>query len=1023
MTAEEPVSTNAGDDSEGLFAGIIEYKNLFIILGGLALSLFLTLALYHNKAVPPLKCFGVGSIPLIVGLVWVLGFRQARPKNYDLDLVETSITGKGWKPDQRQLPNPAIEQSEKAELDGSAPNGWFCDGLLVWNAIAKGGFTSKGFSFDVPFLNQASQNVRNNLYAVIRQFLHTLDEKTRVQFYWTCDSDYKDELTAYQAVTEITTNRWSRHIRAERHNRYWQAMLEGKLRRERLVVYVSRPILVDPPLSLSSAELFEHNDKVLEDHSQSYQHTLMTMRSIFESSGVRITPMGDEDHYRHITRCLNPSYITRFGYDPITQFNPELTIQENCWHGEIQGAKNFGFYYDTNFHNIVLLKRRPQHTTRGIIQHLTQLPFLDYSIALNLYPLNVRKEITKAEQSLERVRSSYAANGKHKLVTAKENKEQYIRSLSQGDTYPFAWDFAVHVWAETEPELTSRTRMVEAAINKMDDAQYWTTNTSSPATTKKMWYQTWPGWLWGKYTAQADTGTDKWLADLLPFSSSFTGHLDGAEALYDGPNGSLVGIRTFISDTPQLAAIFGMSRSGKSFTTTDLMSQIAPYFGFQLLIEEGNSYGIYTQTQGNKPIVVHPDGNLTINYLDTHGLPLTQLHLDMAAAFVCKLTASGADGETMLLRKAQLKHAIEELYDGFYEEWASLNPIKVPEVAREAIAVKKYQKEFLPSETMFTEAWLEFKHLLKANDDAAQQILSEVTENEITMFLKDPATERIVRNCVFAYFAPEEYPQHIHLYDKMAEAGDDNADFERIATLMESWNAKALVSGTSTIRLTGNIAHFELGQIPENDSHMRQVAGFLVANYARQHIVTLPRGIRKLVIFEEAARILNIPGGAAVISEFYAQLSKYSACIFSTVQQYAMFKNSPVRPVIMGNSAIKIFMKFEDRQDLEDVAKDIALSEPAKESILRYPRPDHQAEADKWSGFTYHHIDAQYPLCGSVINRVCPAMNFAASTKGTEYDARAKQLKTYDDVVTGIIEEAAKPWKPLPPLSSPPCDR
>jgi hypothetical protein len=27
---------------------------------------------------------------------------------------------------------------------------------------------------------------------------------------------------------------------------------------------------------------------------------------------------------------------------------------------------------------------------------------------------------------------------------------------------------------------------------------------------------------------------DEWLADILPLSSSFAGHLDGAEALYDG---------------------------------------------------------------------------------------------------------------------------------------------------------------------------------------------------------------------------------------------------------------------------------------------------------------------------------------------------------------------------------------------------------------------------------------------------------------------------------------------------------
>jgi hypothetical protein len=46
--------------------------------------------------------------------------------------------------------------------------------------------------------------------------------------------------------------------------------------------------------------------------------------------------------------------------------------------------------------------------------------------------------------------------------------------------------------------------------------------------------------------------------------------------------------------------------------------------------------------------------------------------------------------------KAQLEYAIFDLYDGFYEEWANQNAKKVPEIAREAIAVRKYQKEFSP---------------------------------------------------------------------------------------------------------------------------------------------------------------------------------------------------------------------------------------------------------------------------------------------------------------------------------------
>jgi hypothetical protein len=38
---------------------------------------------------------------------------------------------------------------------------------------------------------------------------------------------------------------------------------------------------------------------------------------------------------------------------------------------------------------------------------------------------------------------------------------------------------------------------------------------------------------------------DSYLADLIPWSATFTGHLKGAEAIYNGARGNLVGIKTF----------------------------------------------------------------------------------------------------------------------------------------------------------------------------------------------------------------------------------------------------------------------------------------------------------------------------------------------------------------------------------------------------------------------------------------------------------------------------------------------
>jgi hypothetical protein len=891
-----------------------------------------------------------------------------------------------------------------------APNGWFANDLIIWNDLNTKGFVSKGYILEVPDLRQASDDIRNNFHNVIRRFLHTLEESTRAQIYWSVDSDYKNELIRYREVTETkVTNSWTRHTRNERFNRYWQRMQQGTLRRERLYIYLSKKITVNPPSTLSGYKLLEHNRKVIGQLVQHFEYHYHILHSLFDAVGCRVIPMKDEDHFRHFARVLNPSYATRFDYDPINQFHPNDTIQQNCWNSGCQGGKNFGFFHDGFYHNLILLKRRPQRTRPGIIHHLTDLPFLDYSITVNLYPKNIRKTIDKEEKSLERVRGSYLSEGKHSLLTAIKVKETKITNLSQGDSYPFDYDFFIHVWASSEEQLISRTRQIEAAVNAMDDAQCWTTNISSAACTKNTWFQSWPGWLWGKYSSHADDGLDTWLADLLPFSSTFTGHLDDAEALYDGTNGNLIGVKNFISGTPQLAVLLGMTRAGKSAYMSDLLSQSESYYDFTLIVEEGLSYGIWTQTQESQPIIVQPDGNITLNYLDTQGAPLTQLQITTAAALVAKMAGNPVDEDKRNLRLAQISQYIEQLYVDSWEEWSSANQKLLPEIARKAAAVYVFQKRHMSPGATFLEAWTEFNDLLNSKNLKALAILENITEVELTRFLKNPETEVLVRNAGFAYYKTNEYPTHDMLQQMMLVAPfseHKREDIDHLATLLAPWNQQKLINGASTVSLTGRVAHFELGYIAESNKQLKEIAGFLIANYGRQHIITLPRRTRKRVIFEEVARTLDVQGGEQLVSEFYAQLSKFNTWIVSIVQQYSRFKNSKIRPIVIGNAKQFFFTKMNDRKDLDDVAHDIDLSETTRETIARYPLPEHLPSNNKYASLTYYHLDAKQPLCGTIQNRVSKEMLYCSSSTGEDFDKRASELKSYNNILEGIIAHA-----------------
>ena len=93
-----------------------------------------------------------------------------------------------------------------------------------------------------------------------------------------------------------------------------------------------------------------------------------------------------------------------------------------------------------------------------------------------------------------------------------------------------------------------------------------------------------------------------------------------------------------------------------------------------------------------------------------------------------------------------------------------------------------------------------------------------------------------------------EFPTHRMLQELMMldPIGADATDLrDRHAALpwCADGNYGCLFDGTSQLSLTGKIAHFELGYIPESAKVLRAAAGFLITNHTRKHIMTLPRAI------------------------------------------------------------------------------------------------------------------------------------------------------------------------------------
>ena len=548
-----------------------------------------------------------------------------------------------------------------------APNGFFVHDLIVFNHLRRGGYVSKGFIFQAPDLTNSPIADLNDFQEQLCLLLASLHENQRLQVQYFCDSDYKAELLRYQQETEQMINPWTKRARNERFSRYYQAMIDRKLRRQCVILYISRPLENVPKIIQTAKAHREYYAALLEQLQTEYEHVHHILDEIFGSAGARVVTMGDADHYRHFLTFLNPSLSERFDYDAVDGFVPELSIQENCWHSEGNGQPDFGFFMDGHYHAVIVLTRWPRTTCPGIIQRLTNLRLLDYTITVNVDPLPVSTEINKEEKEHDRVAGDYASEKKISLLTVMEKKQRKISALMQGQTLPFNALFVIRVWDKSKEGLNAKSAAIKNAINSMNAAQYFESNL--PSTSKNLFFQTWPGWTWGRYACRKMYAEHRYLADMLPVTSTFTGHLATAEAIYDGPQSNLVGIQTFSgkgdSKTPQHAILLGMSGAGKSVSVCDLLTQTEGYFAYTVIIEEGLSYGIYTQTvdENARPIIIHPDGDLTINYLDTKGLPLTPDHLSAATALVARMIGISQQEDKQMLRQAQIAKYLNLLYE------------------------------------------------------------------------------------------------------------------------------------------------------------------------------------------------------------------------------------------------------------------------------------------------------------------------------------------------------------------------
>ena len=833
-------------------------------------------------------------------------------------------------------------------------DGYFVDNLLIFGGLGDRGYSSKGYQISALSIENASTATLNRLEDELRILLRSIPGNTRLQVRWTVDSDYRESLLGYYRHTESSArNEATRNARNRRFVTYWDAMESHRLRRERIHLYFSSAIEARPrDASTYGAKL--HG--LLAACKSAHAEIENTMAPIVSHLGGTMKPLTDHGHYCEFLRFFNPSLIAQSGAFDESNFDPLQSILSNCMQSDLTPVTHpTGLYMDGLYHGMLVLQSLPMTTYSGMMRLVTGLDFLGYEVTANIAKLDPAREIEKAESEAKKLERALASNPQTRMRAALELRLARIRRLVSNEIIPFSLQLTIRAWAASPEELSSKLSALRSAISRMEGAR--SCEIAFPTTVRNFFQTTFPGWCWDRYTDHTLYIEDPHLANLLPLSGSTAGDIDDAEAIYEGSNGNLIGIRTFSNISgncwPKHALFTGKTGSGKSLLLADLLAQTDPYFEFTAIIDNGRSHlDYFNSVSGGQSLVIRPNGGVTFNYLDTHGLPLSPHHLSDATAVVQRMIGLDQDLERSRYRGALISRNLELFYRECHREWREKYPDRFRTVARCAALVRQQQA---PEKVVADIAgqWQEWISRFPPGSSEYQELLTEVPNELIEEALKDSNGFRLLE-LSFAFFEPDEFPTHSQFHDwllaTMEGRAADADDLRKLTTLLHPWRADQgrygfILDGTTNISFSQSHLHFELSEIPESAPELRSLVSFLLTNYLRNEVLKRPNSQRKRIVIEELGSFLSMEEGDRIVREFFERMRKYNCWVAAVIQQTECMSQGATSASVLGNQRMTFVLKQSNRLEIERLGKLFALPDVVQHRVAELREPTAQAGA------------------------------------------------------------------------------
>ncbi|HEY4988270.1 MAG TPA: hypothetical protein VII09_00605 [Opitutaceae bacterium] len=903
-------------------------------------------------------------------------------------------------------------------MSRSFPIGWFEQDMLWWgSALDARTCLSRGARVEVPDLRSADNRTILDLRRQNAHLLALIGASSSLQVQWTVEDDFGGDLDAY-AARKRAASPWCRRTCAVRREFYDQRIAEGSLRRERVHVYLGKRcagLTARDVRSIASCEAFLRQSAAGLDSQ-------LRMMGMVHSIG-RWSPMDNAAHAAHLRRFLNPSLARLFpeGIESAPDnLDENRCVRANCLRSDFEAFASGGggergslLCFDGNFHAIFVMRELPRGTRPAMLVPILDAVNRGASVTLGIQPLPVGPEIERLRKEIDELSAFLTDRRAAGVENDIRMRHSRIDSLLSSATIPFNLLFVVRVWADTPEAIAAKSLAMRTALQGIDGAEFLQVNNAAQA--RHLFYETIPGNLGGTYRGWDIYVENHNLADLMPVSSTFSGHLEQAQALYDSPGQSVVGVRLVTPNgTPQHSIAVGVNGSGKSAFLMDLMSQTDGDWAYRFYQEEGMAFVTQAQLCGMRSLLLRESGDSTLNPFDTLGLPLTSATIARVVRTCMKLVGLSRDEDRNRRREGLIGEYVRSHFEDYAEDWKNADEGRWAGLARRALVADRLRS----GDDDFLDGHLALVGLERGDPGAAAALLAAPTEEDVLRHLMLPQGRRNADAMTFSMLCPDDYPRFDGLVALMRHGRLSHHRSAGVAAeldFLSSELAKGLrsggvvggfIDGATNLEIRGAGLHLDTSRLPEGV--LKDLAGFVVFDHVRQHILTLPRAASKVMLLDELRRILLIPGATEFVKELLAQMRKYRCVFLGAFQEPSQIDDidPALTDLLLGQCKQYFLMRQNNADQVRRIGRVIGLPGAAERAILQHPLVEHQQGPRRASYFTYFSREASTPVCGTVRVEVDPAMLYVAESSGAVFDRRQKALGKYPSVYEGVLAEA-----------------